>query len=127
VGEAANAETRRAAQRGRCGRRRSCGRIALAQALRHPPTAAWGGVQPDARTGLLEALLPWTRQVGVAAVEVPWPDGLRRQAKGSLDYPALCGPFRVPAATLAVWLAQAVGVQARQAAAGAGLLARVRR
>lgn len=122
VGEAAVAETRRAAQEfERLVRQAEELRVelALAHALRHPEADVWGEVRPEAWVGLLDALLRWAQLGAVAGMEVPLPDGLRGQVKGRLDYPGLYGPFRMPLGTLTRWLALAVGVHARPAQASA--------
>jgi len=95
--------------------------VALAHALRHPEAAVWAEVRPEAWVGLLNALLRWAQAGGIAGSEVPLPDGLRGQVAGSLDYPQLYGPFRMPLGILVRWLALAVGVQARPAGATTAL------
>ncbi len=118
VGEAATAATRRAAQEfERLVRQAEELRVevALAHALRRPEAAVWAEVRPEAWVGLLDALLRWAQLGAVAGTEVPLPDGLRGPVKGSLDYPALHGPLRLPVGTLVRWLALAVGVHARAA------------
>lgn len=60
----------------------------------------------------------WARRQGLGGAEAPLPESLRAEVRGSLEYPARRGPFRLPVSALALWLAQAVGVQTRPGLVG---------
>jgi hypothetical protein len=86
--------------------------VTFAQALRAGDHALWQRVEPGVWQRILARLEQWS-ETNLANPEVAIPDEVRRQAKGSPDYPALYGPFRVPLRGLVAWL------QAGLAAAGA--------
>ena len=119
VGEAATAEAR-AREFERLARQAQELRVevALPHALRHPEAAVWGEVRPEAWVGLLDALLRWAQLGAVAGTEVPLPNGLRGQVKGSRDSPGLYGP--PPACGDACALAGAGGGRPDAASAGPG-------
>ncbi len=77
--------------------------LCFAQALRSGDPALWQRVEPRAWQALLARLEQWS-QGNLANPEVPLPDEVRKQAKGSNDYPTLYGPFRVPLHGLLAWL-----------------------
>lgn len=86
--------------------------VDFAKALRVGAPAQWQRVQPDAWQGILLRLEQWS-EGNLANPEVPLPETVAKQAKGSKDYPALYGPLRVPLRGLVAWLRAGV------AAAGA--------
>jgi chromosome segregation ATPase len=106
VADTASAEVRRAAaefQRLAAEAAELREEVTFAQALRAGDPALWQRVQPGVWQGILARLEQWS-ETNLANPEVAIPDEVRRQAKGSPDYPALYGPFRVPLRGLVAWL-----------------------
>ena len=106
VTTAATAEVRRAAAafEGVTAKAAELGQtVAFAQALRSPAPEFWPRVDPDAWQGILRRLEQWS-EANLANPEVPLPEPVRKQTKGSPDYPTLHGPFRVPLRALVAWL-----------------------
>ena len=78
--------------------------VDFAKALRAGSPSLWQRVEPQAWEGILFRLEQWSA-ANLANPEVPIPDAVRKQVKGSVEYPALHGPARLPLRGLTAWLA----------------------
>ena len=87
--------------------------LTFAQALRSPDPELWARVEPDAWAGILHRLGQWSAAT-LANPEVPIPDEVRREAKGSPDYATPYGPFRVPLRGLVDWLRAGIAQAAQE-------------
>ncbi len=89
--------------------------VEFAQALRSSDPDLWSRVDADAWQGILRRLEQWSA-ANLANPEVPIPEDVRRQVKGSHDYPSLHGPLRMPLRGLVAWTQAAVNAADAQRA-----------
>ena len=89
--------------------------VEFAQALRSSDPDLWSRVDADAWQGILRRLEQWSA-ANLANPEVPMPEDVRRQVKGSHDYPSLHGPLRMPLRGLVAWTRAAVNAADAQRA-----------
>jgi hypothetical protein len=77
--------------------------IAFAKALRSNDPFLWLDVTAENWDGIFSRFLEWARVFKITG-EVPIPDEVKKAGKGSIEYPALHGQFRLPLPAIVGWL-----------------------
>lgn len=78
--------------------------VAFARALRTADPTPWLDVTAEHWDALLSRFLEWARAYRINNAEVPIPDEVKKAGRGSIEFPALHGQFRLPLCSIADWL-----------------------